>query len=242
MDLSQPSPSTCRPDCLQCPSRGMCFLPADGGRLPPPASVPISRRRLAAGDAAHGADPDGTNLYVVRMGALKAVMPLAHGREQVTGFALPGDLIGADALAQGRRESRAVALEHAQVCVFPYEAVAHAASTDKELCARFWRAIGGDIVRSQSAAAVLGTGSAQARVAAFLLEMAHRMKERGYSAQEFHLRMGREEIGSYLGLTLETVSRALHQFAREGALEVHKRHVRLLDTEQLALNSQAAVA
>ena len=90
-----------------------------------------------------------------------------------------------------------------------------------------------EIVREHSLMMLLGSMDAEERLAAFLLKLSQSMKARGYSSTEFHLRMSRAEIGSYLGMKLETVSRTFSEFQRQGLLEVDKRHVRISDPEAL---------
>src|SRR5205085_9452834 len=91
------------------------------------------------------------------------------------------------------------------------------------------RLMSGEIVREHSLMVLLGSMNAEERLAAFLLTVSQRMKARGYSATEFHLRMTRAEIGSYLGMKLETVSRTFSAFQQQGLLEVDKKHVRIVD-------------
>jgi CRP/FNR family transcriptional regulator len=86
-----------------------------------------------------------------------------------------------------------------------------------------------EIVRDHGVMMLLGSMRAEERLATFLINLSRRFVRRGYSSSDFHLRMTREELGSYLGLKLETVSRLFSQFQKEGLIEVHQKHVRILD-------------
>ncbi|WP_327212922.1 helix-turn-helix domain-containing protein [Ramlibacter sp. Leaf400] len=170
----------------------------------------------------------------MRSGTFKSELQLADGREQVSGFHMAGELMGLDSLAQGRHASGATALEDAEVCAIPYSQLAELSSGSPELQAVVARLMSREIVRDHSLMMLLGSMNAEERLAVFLLNMSQRMKARGWSPSEFHLRMTRAEIGSYLGLKLETVSRTFSSFAQQGLLEVDKRHIRILDLEGLA--------
>ncbi|WP_327212925.1 helix-turn-helix domain-containing protein [Ramlibacter sp. Leaf400] len=170
----------------------------------------------------------------MRSGTFKSELQLADGREQVSGFHMAGELMGLDGLAQGRHASGATALEDAEVCAIPYGQLADLSAGSAALQAVVTRLMSREIVREHSLMLLLGSMSAEERLAAFLLNISQRMKARGWSPSEFHLRMSRAEIGSYLGLKLETVSRTFSAFAQQGLLQVDRRHVRIVDLEGLA--------
>ena len=161
-------------------------------------------------------------------------MGATDGREQVTGFSMAGELMGLDGLAQGRHASTAVALEDAEICAIPYAHLSELAAGSTDLQHVISRLMSREIVREHSLMMLLGSMNAEERLAAFLLNVSQRMKARGWSASEFHLRMSRAEIGSYLGMKLETVSRTFSAFAQQGLLQVDKRHIRVLDLEGLS--------
>lgn len=217
------------PVCATCAVRAVCFA----GRAQQPESsrvmLPIARRRLEPGDELRRAGPSADSVYILRAGTMKSTMPTADGGEQVTGFHLPGDLVGYTAVARAASPTTTTALEQVEVCAIPYAELLRPAGEGRSLRQQFWSAISGEIVRSQQAARVLATRHADARVAAFLMELSERMRERGYSPHEFHMRMTRREIGSYVGVRLETVSRALASFTRQRLIQVTARHVRIVD-------------
>ncbi|QNM98878.1 helix-turn-helix domain-containing protein [Chitinimonas koreensis] len=173
-------------------------------------------------------------LYAIRSGCFKTCIVSEDGREQVTAFYMAGDLIGLDAIQTGWHGTTAIALEDSQVCALPFARLQQACRELPGLQQRLLGAMSSEIARSYGVSLLLGNMRAEERVAAFLLDLSHRLAERGYSPAEFHLRMTREEIGSYLGLKLETVSRAFSKFQEMGWIGVQNKHVRLLDRAGLS--------
>jgi len=189
----------------------------------------FAHRRIKEGQALYHEGERFQFMYAVRSGTFKSTLNLKDGREQVTGFQMAGELLGLDGLASGKHASSAVALEDAEICAIPYAHLSELAATSAELQHVISRLMSREIVREHSLMMLLGSMNAEERLAAFLLNISQRMKARGYSASEFHLRMSRAEIGSYLGMKLETVSRTFSAFAAQRLLEVDKKHVRILD-------------
>jgi len=161
------------------------------------------------------------------------VLNLKDGREQVTGFQMAGELLGLDGLASGRHASSAVALEDTEICAIPYAHLSELATTSPQLHIAMSRMMSREIVREHGLMMLLGSMNAEQRLAAFLLNVSQRLKARGYSSTEFHLRMMRVDIGSYLGMKLETVSRTFTAFQQQGLLKVDKKHVKILDLDAL---------
>ncbi len=193
----------------------------------------FGRRRIKAGETLYRQGDPFQFVYAVRRGTLKSSLTLADGREQVSGFHLTGEQLGLDGVALGTHGTTAVALEDTEVCAIPYAHLANvivAGSTTEHLISRL---MSREIVREHSLMMLLGSMNAEERLATFLLNLAGRLKARGYSASEFHLRMTRAEIGSHLGLKLETVSRTFSAFQKQGLLEVDKRHIRITDVDGL---------
>jgi len=193
----------------------------------------FSRRRLREGQALYREGDVFKFIYAVRSGTFKSTLMLLDGREQVTGFQMAGELLGLDGVASGGQASSAVALEDAEVCSIPYARLVEIASSNVEMQLVLARLMSAEIVREHKLMAMLGTMSADERVASFLLDISRRLQARGYSPQEFHLRMTRADIGSYLGVKLETVSRSLSAFAAQGLLVVDKKHLRIVDFDGL---------
>jgi CRP/FNR family transcriptional regulator len=196
-------------------------------------SLHFARRRIKAGQALYRAGDAFQFIYAVRSGTFKSSLVAADGREQVSGFSMAGELMGLDGLAQGQHASTATALEDAEICAIPYEHLMELSAGSAELQRVVGRLMSREIVREHSLMLLLGSMNAEERLAAFLLNISQRMKARGWSASEFHLRMSRAEIGSYLGMKLETVSRTFSAFVQQRLLDVDKRHIRILDLEGL---------
>ena len=221
--------------CSSCHLKDLCLpcgLPGDDvQRLD---GLMFARRRIKEGQALYHEGGDFGFLYAVRTGTFKSVVTARDGREQVTGFHMAGELMGLDGLAHGTHASGATALEDAEICAIPYAQLMELAAGSRELQQVVSRLMSREIVREHSLMMLLGSMNAEERLAAFLLNLSQRMKARGYSASEFHLRMSRAEIGSYLGMKLETVSRTFSSFQQQGLLQVDKKHVRIVDHAGLA--------
>ena len=220
--------------CSACHLRDLCLpcgMPnSDVERLD---AMGFSRRRVKAGQALFRAGDRFQYIYAVRSGTLKASLVFVDGREQISGFYMAGELIGLDGVAQGAHASSATALEDSEICAIPYARLTELAATTEGMRDVVARLMSREIVHEHSLMLLLGSMNAEERLAAFLLNLSQRMKTRGYSANEFHLRMSRAEIGSYLGMSLETVSRTFTAFQQKGFLEVDKRHIRIANPQAL---------
>jgi len=173
------------------------------------------------------------SIYAVRSGFFKSGVVLEDGRDQVTGFHMPGEILGLDGIGTERHTCGATALEDSEVCVIPFARLEEVSREVRTLQHQFHKVMSREIVRDQGVMMLLGTMRAEERLAAFLLNLSQRFVTRGYSPAEFHLRMTREEIGSYLGLKLETVSRVFSRFQEAGLVAVQQKHIRILDPEGL---------
>jgi CRP/FNR family transcriptional regulator len=169
------------------------------------------------------------SLYAVRTGFFKTCVSSEDGRDQVTGFQMAGELLGLDGIGTDKHTCDAVALEDSQVCVIPYHQLEDLSREFSDLQRQFHKIMSREIVRDHGVMLLLGSMRAEERLAAFLLNLTQRLRTRGFSASSLVLRMTREEIGSYLGLKLETVSRTFSKFQDDGILEVKQRQIRVLD-------------
>jgi len=190
-------------------------------------------RRLSRGDRLFRAGDMFESLYAVRIGFLKSSALSPDGHEQVMGFHMAGELVGLDGISDGTHTCEAVALEDSDVCVIPYAGIEAIASAVPKLRNHFHKVMCREIVREHGVMLLLGTMHADERLAVFLLNLSLRFEARGYSRTEFVLRMTRAEIGSFIGLKLETVSRTLSRFAQDGLLEVNQKHIRIVDPDGL---------
>ena len=228
--------------CCNCHLRDLCLPCGLGGsdvqRLD---GLLFGRRRIRPGETLYRAEDRFQFIYAVRSGTFKSSLTLADGREQVSGFHMAGELMGLDGVAHGRHASAATALEDAEVCAIPYAHLSELAAVSSDMQMVMARLMSREIVREHSLMMLLGSMNAEERLAAFLINLSQRLKARGYSSHEFHLRMSRAEIGSYLGMKLETVSRTFSAFQQQRLLEVDKRHIRILDLDALARAFQGPI-
>jgi CRP/FNR family transcriptional regulator, anaerobic regulatory protein len=192
-----------------------------------------TRRLVTRGEALFRIGEPFGALYAVRTGFFKTCVTSEEGRDQVTGFQMAGELLGLDGIGSDRHTCDAVALEDSQVCVIPFAMLEDLSREFSDLQRQFHRIMSREIVRDHGVMLLLGSMRAEERLAAFLLNLTKRLQARGYSSSSLVLRMTREEIGSYLGLKLETVSRAFSKFQDEGLLEVKQRQIVVLDPQGL---------
>jgi len=168
-------------------------------------------------------------LYSIRSGSCKSVLVTEEGREQVAGYHMRGEIVGIDGLSTRIHESETVALEDSEFCTLPFDRLEELARRDPRVQHGLHRLLASEVTRERNIMLMLGTMRAEQRLASFLLDLARRYQERGYSSTEFILRMTREEIGSFLGLKLETVSRLFSRFHQEGLVQVRGRTLKLID-------------
>lgn len=191
------------------------------------------RIRVPKGSALFHLGDKTEAVYGIRSGTLKTQLEDAAGQVQITGFLLPGEILGMDGLVDNTHVSHAIALEDSEVCVIRIDDMDQLSLHFPALQQQFRRLMSKEINRSHQLVMSLGSLRSEQRLAAFLLNLSHRLSALGYSPYEFVLRMSREEIGNYLGLTLETVSRLFSRFAREGLLQIRQREVHILDMQAL---------
>ncbi len=220
--------------CSNCNLRELClpvgFNEQELQRLD---SLVTARRGVRRGDMLFRAGDGFDSLFAVRTGFFKTRVSSEEGRDQVTGFQMAGELLGLDGISTDRHTCDAVALEDSQVCVIPYGQLEALSREFTDLQRQFHRIMSREIVRDQGVMLLLGSMRAEARLAAFLLNLTQRLQVRGFSASSLVLRMTREEIGTYLGLKLETVSRCFSKFQDDGVLRVKQRQIDVLDAAAL---------
>ncbi len=235
--LTPAAQAHCVPPCSRCHLHALC-LPAglsraELGRID--GRMVKLRRKLARGDSLFQCGDRFDAIYAVWTGQFKTCVMSKDGREQVTGFQMPGELVGLDGIAAGRHEVDAVALDDAQVCVIPFDGLEALALEITPLRRQLHRIMSSEIVLNNSVMLMLGGLSADERLATFLLNLLERQRARGSSGSSILLRMSREEIGSYLGLKIETVSRTFSKFRASGLLCVRYRQILVTDPPGLTM-------
>jgi CRP/FNR family transcriptional regulator len=229
-------PQALKVACSSCNLRELCLpVGLNEGELQRLDSLVETRRTLRRGEALYSAGDPFRSLYAVRTGFFKTRVAAEDGRDQVTGFQMAGELLGFDGIGTEQHTCDAVALEDSQVCVLPFGQLETLSRQFGDLQRQLHKVMSREIVREHGVMLLLGSMRAEERLAAFLLNLTQRLLARGFSGSSLVLRMTREEIGSYLGLKLETVSRAFSKFQDDGILEVRQRQLRVLNDEALRL-------
>ena len=188
---------------------------------------------LKRGEYLHRAGMKFKSLYAVRRGFFKTFILEEDGRQQVTGFHMTGELLGLEAISTEIHASDTVALEDSEVCEVPFSKLEEMGQVIPSLMRHFHKIMSREIVRDHGVMMLLGSMKAEERIATFLLNLSRRNSKRGYSSTDFVLRMTREEIGSYLGLKLETVSRAFSRLQDEAIISVNHKHIHIEDMTRL---------
>jgi CRP/FNR family transcriptional regulator len=220
--------------CAACNLRELCLpqgLDAEGMRKI--EQLVYARRRVKRGETLFRTGETFSSVYAIRSGFFKTTILNDDGREQVTGFHMAGELLGIDGIGAGAHNGNAIALEDCEVCVLPFSLIESLGREIPALQRNLHCILSREIVRDHGVMLLLGSMRAEERLAAFLLNLSRRFTLRGYSPSDFHLRMTREEIGSYLGLKLETISRAFSQFQEKGLLDVSNKHIEIRDLDGL---------
>ena len=234
-DSSKPvSLSVIKTACSNCNVRELCLpLGLNEAELERLDEMVSTRRRLKRGDHLYRSGNGFDAIYAIRSGFFKTDVLLEDGREQVTGFQMAGELLGLDGISTEHHTCNAIALEDSEVCAIPFSHLESLSREIQTLQRHFHKVMSREIVRDHGVMMLLGTMRAEERLAAFLLNLSQRFTARGFSPADFYLRMTREEIGSYLGLKLETVSRAFSRFQEEGYIAVQQKHIRILNVAGL---------
>ncbi|WP_281891280.1 fumarate/nitrate reduction transcriptional regulator Fnr [Limnohabitans sp. TEGF004] len=235
--MSDPMNSTSiKVACSNCNLRELCMpLGLNESEMERVDEVVATRRKVARGDNLFRQGDKFNALYAIRTGFFKTRISAEDGRDQVTGFQMAGEIIGLDGIVSDHHTCDAVALEDAEVCVMPFDRIEELSREITSLQRHVHKIMSREIVRENGVMLLLGSMRAEERLAAFLLNLVQRLHARGFSQSELILRMTREEIGSYLGLKLETVSRTFSKFVEDGVVEVKQRHVRILNADALKL-------
>ena len=172
-------------------------------------------------------------LFGLRSGSIKTLLEEANGSQQITGFFLPGEIVGLDGMIEGRHSSSAIAMEDSEVCVVRLQDIDEISRFVPSLQHQVRRLMSKEIARSHQVLLALGSMRSEQRLAAFLSNLSQRLTILGYSPTDFMMRMSREEIGNYLGLTIETISRLFSRFARDGIIKINQREVNIVDMKAL---------
>ncbi len=233
-DDSPTNDTALKVSCSQCNLTGLCLpVGLSNQEINLIDQIVSTRRRIKRQQNLYRVGDHFTAIFSIRSGSFKTDILTEDGREQVTGFQMTGEILGLDGIGSATHACNAIALEDSEVCVINFKDLERLSREIESLQHQFHKIMSQEIVRDQGVMMLLGSMRAEERLAAFLLNLSQRFTARGFSASEFHLRMTREEIGSYLGLKLETVSRAFSHFHENGYIQVQQKHIRILDAQGL---------
>lgn len=216
--------------CSNCSMLELCLpIGLSGPEVEHLNTLIAQRFKVKKGAALYRTGDPLRSLYVVRIGSFKTSMLSVDGREQVTGFHMPGEMLGLDAISADEHACNAFALEDSEVCPLPFARLEKLARALPALQRNLSKILSREIVRDHEVLMLLGNMNSDERLAAFLLSLSRRLEVLGYSSMEFILKMRREDIGSYLGLRLETICRGIARLREQALVEVSGREVKILN-------------
>ena len=220
--------------CSNCSLREICLpLGLDADEMVRLDDLVKRRRRVFSGQPLFRAGDPLQSLAAVRTGFFKIYEVSVSGQEQITGFPMSGELMGLDAISTGAHRGNAIALEDSEVCEIPFTRLEGLLADLPRLQRQFHKLLSGAIATDHTLVMILGTMTAEFKVAAFLLNLADRRERRGEDPSEIPLPMSREEIGNYLGLKLETVSRMFSKLRNQDLIATEGRKTLIRDREAL---------
>lgn len=226
--------ATLKAACVDCSLRGLCLpLGLDESGMCALEGTIKSRRKLKKGELLYRVGDSFRALYAIRSGSTKTCEIAADGSVQITGFHLPGELLGIDAISTEKHPCDVVALEASEICELPFEKLEALARELPGLQHQLFRIMSREIVEEEAQLLMLGRMKAEERLAVFLINFSKRYQNLGHSPTELRLPMSRQDLGDYLGLALETVSRLFSRFQDEGLIGVQGRNVQILEPVRL---------
>ena len=222
------------PDCSACKQKTLCLPEGlSNEEFVNCSNIITFNKKISKGSRLFHAGDPLRFLYIVKLGSVKSSIVTDEGREQVIGFNMSGEMLGIDGIYHGFHTCTATALEDSEVCVMPYEDLEALCGQSPAIDSHVRRLFSREIVLQHHNLLMLGSMSSTERLAAFLLSLSKRFETRGFSRTEFVLRMTRADIDSFLGLKLETISRALSKFTELGLIEIHQKHVHIVNPKGL---------
>jgi len=220
--------------CQSCNLHDLCLpLGLDMGDIDKLDNIIKRSRPLQKGEHLFNSGDNFTSIFAVRSGSIKTFSESEEGDEQITGLYLPGELLGLDAIHENCHPCSAIALETTSLCEIPFGTLEGLSTEIPELHHQLFRIMSKEISNDQSLLMLMAQKSAEEKLAAFLVNLSSRLKQRNFSETEFNLSMSRKDIGNYLGLTIETISRTFSRFQSEGLLSTQRKYVNIHKLEDL---------
>ena len=243
MDMQSNCPHNQRVSCLDCALRNVCLpITLEAGDIEKLDNIIERGRPLHKGDHVYRQHDDFLSIFAVRSGSVKSYSIDEEGDELVTGFYFPGEVLGMDGIGQNRHESSAVALETSSVCEIPFDHLGELSQAIPMLQHNCFQLMSQEIVEDRRLMALLSKRHADQRVATFLLTISARKARSRLSDTVFRLPMSRADMGNYLGLTVETISRVFNRLQKQQVLLVNNKEITVLDKEALCIAAGLKVA
>ena len=222
--------------CQSCNLHDLCLpLGLDMGDIDKLDNIIKRSRPLQKGEHLFNGGDDFTSIFAVRSGSIKTFSESEEGDEQITGLYLPGELLGLDAIHENTHPCSAIALETTSLCEIPFSTLENLSTEIPELHHQLFRIMSKEISNDQTLLMLMAQKSAEEKLAAFLVNLSSRLKQRNFSETEFNLSMSRKDIGNYLGLTIETISRTFSRFQSEGLLSTQRKYVNIHKLDKLKI-------
>jgi len=222
--------------CQSCNLHDLCLpLGLEMGDIDKLDNIIKRSRPLQKGEHLFNGGDEFTSIFAVRSGSIKTFSESEEGDEQITGLYLPGELLGLDAIHESIHPCSAIALETTSLCEIPFSTLENLSTKIPELHHQLFRIMSKEIANDQSLLMLMAQKSAEEKLAAFLVNLSARLKQRNFSETEFNLSMSRKDIGNYLGLTIETISRTFSRFQSEGLLSTQRKYVNIHKLNELKI-------
>lgn len=233
---TRPCPHTPSVSCSSCRLSDLCLpISLNKTEIMQLDEIIERNRPLRKGEHLYRQRDEFRSIYAVRSGSFKSYILAPDGLSRVTGFFLPGEIIGMDGIGSRFHGVSTMALEHSSICEIPFSQLERLSHQLPNLQSRFFSIMGNEIVKDQKIHTLLSSYTAEQRLASFLLSLSTRYARCQLSADRFLLHMTRGDIGEYLGLTLETVSRVFSGLQRKGIILVKNREIEILEMDQLKI-------
>ena len=226
---------TCQPNkCLDCHNTSICFTHSlEKNELQAFNSIVRHSRKFSRGDYLFQAGDQFNSIYVIRSGSIKTYIDDEEGREQILGFSIQGDIVGLDSTTTTVYPTSAQALETTYVCEIPFACYMELATQIPALYHHLLTQMSHQIRNEEKHTLLIGTKSAEKRLATLLVNFSQRYAARGFSKNEFYLHMSRRDIGNYLSAAMETVSRLFSRMQANGLIQVHGKLIKIMDLPKL---------
>ena len=232
--VNQRCPNDYQISCNNCRLSSICLpLALENNDIDKLDEIIQRGKPLQKGEHLYRDNDNFTSVYAVRSGTLKAYRVTDDGREQVTGFYFPGEVLGMDGINKNTHSCSAKALETSAVCEIPFEYLEDLSTKIPNLQRHFFQLMSREITEDQQLITMLSKNSAEERIAALMISISSRNARRKLSSTNFRLPMSRIDIGNYLGLTVETVSRVFSRLQKLQLLEVSNKEIHIVDIDGL---------